>query len=148
MRALLFCHFKAFPTYYFCMFNLRYFSCLSYYPCDKRGYCNRELETFPANYFVYRTHWTSRLIATFFHNALKFSSVRGQDSLVVTNMPGTAKDLFLFSNGKCSVSNKIVGQLFVCICVVGLLVTSLNYFIFLRAFFFIFVLCLIYSYIL
>ena len=50
-------------------------------------------------------------------------------------MPGTAK--IMDSNltrtcffGNYSVSNKIVGQLFVCLSVVGLVVTSSNRFIF------------------
>ena len=44
------------------------------------------------------------------------------------------QDLF-FLNGNYSVSNKIVGLLFVCLSVVGLVVTSLNHFCLLRALF-------------
>ena len=57
-------------------------------------------------------------------------------------MPGTAKIegsnrtcTFLFSNVSYSVSNKIVGQLFLCLSVVGLVHKSWNPFFLLRAFF-------------
>ena len=56
-------------------------------------------------------------------------------------MPGTAKVRGLnltrtFSNGKYSISNKIVCQLFFCLSVVDLVVTCWNRFFWLRAFFF------------
>ena len=103
------------------------------YPCDKQGYCNRLLDSFPINRFVHRTRPESSLV-TFFHNLVKFLSVFGRFSPQLTNVPGTAKvrssnltRACFFSNWK-SVSNKFVGQLFVCLSVVGLVVTSWNFF--------------------
>ena len=86
---------------------------------------------FRVNNFVNRTRL--RLISTLFHNVFKFLSVPGQLSLEVNNMPGSANVLgwnltricFFFQTG-----NKIVGQLFVCLSVIGLVVTSWNCFFF------------------
>ena len=54
----------------------------------------------------------------------------GGSEYVSDEVPGLEShlDLFLFSNGKYSVSNKIVGQLFLCLSFVGLVATSLNRF--------------------
>ena len=47
-----------------------------------------------------------------------------------TKVLGSSLTRTFFSNGKYSVSKKFVGQLFVCLSVVGLVVTSWNCFFF------------------
>ena len=78
------------------------------------------------------------LISAIFHNVLKFLSVPGQLSLEVTNMPGTIKALgsnltrtcFFFQTGDVLFQIKIVGQSFVCLSFIGLVVTFWNCFLF------------------
>ena len=100
-----------------------------YYPCDKLVYCNRVPQFFPVNNFVHRIHliWISGLISSgaFFQNKFNYKR-RYQHPSEGTNrtLPGPV----FFSKMKYSVSNKIVGQLFVCLCFVGLVTTSLNRF--------------------